>query len=290
MSHAPAHAHSHSVGTNLNVGKNLAALTNDAIGTSKNALINGSNAIFAIWQNTVSRVGDILIKKPTSAVLHLQGWPVAKVIDKTLSGILKVLSFGKIGEVKPLATVLKTTNSAVASIVDSVANVKPQWTDRQWHGTRGYIRHVKSKLSAWKQKNTETRAQKKADRLAKKAAKKEADHNHHADHAHTTMADKVDHHESKKETHPPHTEKHHDNAPKKTEHAHHSSDHAPEHSESTATKEPDHGHADHKEEKHGEKHAETPTPATHAPAHDHADHSADKTNEAPHEDNHPAGH
>lgn len=171
--HAAA-AHWSSDGATFTLPGNLTSIGKGALKTVKNTLANSWKGVRSVWQKTVSRVGDILIKKPVSATLHLAGWPVAKVLDGTFSGVARALTLGKVKKIQPLAKTFKTADSIVASVVDSVANIKPQWTSREWNGTRGYLKRVKMKLNAWKKTTEEARKAKKTLKMQKKASRNAA--------------------------------------------------------------------------------------------------------------------
>jgi len=133
------------------------------------------------------------------------------VLDGTFSGVARVLTLGKIKKIQPLAKTFKTADSLVASVVDSVADIKPQWTSREWSGTRGYLKRVHGKLINWKKTTEATHKAKKAAKkeakathAAEKASKPEKAHakkdDHHANEDHAPIAPKA--HTHKEETHP----------------------------------------------------------------------------------------
>ncbi|MEI6711704.1 MAG: hypothetical protein WCK88_06020 [bacterium] len=119
-----------------------------------------------------------------SAVLHLGGGPIARLVDGVSSGVTRVLTLGKVKKVQPLAKTFEKVDSLVASVVDSVANIKPQWTSREWNGTRGYLERVKKKLANCKKTTEDARKAKKEAKKASKAAHKAEESSHGEDHGH----------------------------------------------------------------------------------------------------------
>jgi len=277
------HAHAPSAesgGSKIQLADNLLSVWKDTLKTGKNALVNGSNAVYSLWENVVGRVGDILVKKPVSAALHLAGWPVAKILDGTFSGVARVLTLGKIKKLQPLAKTFKTTDSLIASVVDSVAHIKPQWTSREWNGTRGYLKRVHGKITNWKKTTEEAHKAKKAAKKEAKAHKTEhpAKDDHHAKkwkkeehHTETAWHAKDDHHPAAKEETAKHDDHGHDapaDAHKKEEHT---EDHSTEKHHDTHTD--DHGtKEEHHEEKQKDDHAHAaPADAHKKEEHGHAD-------------------
>lgn len=70
MSGGPAPS---SEGLKLHAGHNLSALGSDFVKLSENVGINITNGVYNVWKKTVGGVGNILLKKPVSAALHLVG-------------------------------------------------------------------------------------------------------------------------------------------------------------------------------------------------------------------------
>jgi hypothetical protein len=284
----------------VQLGKNLIHTWKYAGNVGENLLYNTIDVVSSTWKRVMGLLGDIAIKKPVSATLHLAGGPVAKILDTTATWVSKALGAVKLGhgkQIKPTAWLLRQLNSLVASGVDSIVNVDPTWTNREWHGVRGYIRHAGKKM---KENGEQLKARKAAKREARKARRaavasavtgKSAGHHadageHHDDHEHPAHA-----HESHAEANHEHKEKKHGHAHADT-HWHKAEEHHETSHEPKEEKHHDHAaHNDHNhdEQAHDDSHTAHDDHSGHNDGHTNDDHHASTDEHATH-DNHDEHH
>lgn len=258
--HAPAAKSS----WGLHLGHNMEAIWGNIVRISKNVAANTTSGTYTAWRKTSGLVGDIL-KKNVSATLHIAGGPIAKVLDKTATGVSKILGAVGLGhgnEVKPTALLLEKINSLFASTADSITLLKPKWTNREWHGFRWYFRHVAASMKKARHEAKIRKAEKNAARAAQKnAASHETHSDHNHDHAHAAEKHDDHSHWDSSHAHSP-THGHKETHEHKKEHhseEHHEAekhDHGHDHKDNHVAKEDDHsdhGHAAHAAESHHEE-------------------------------------